>query len=467
MPAGRGWQAVAWSCGVAILVAGWVVLRWPTPLWMLTDMDGAHQLGGASQILRGEHPFVDWHTDYGPLRYYPSAAAQWLLGRRTLSELVLATGGYAIAYAILFHLCWQASRRRAIAVAVLALALLLIPWMSKYYMVLGPAVCLWAAWRYVAHPSRRARALLAAAVVVMGLSRADFGAYTAVAALVAIMTQPGSTRARAAELGRFVALGLLFVSPWLGWLAVRGAVGRYLADTFVTAPAHAAAMSLPFPRVEQTLPFHAPENAVFLLFVGFYATPAVALAVALAPGGCADTSERRQIVTAAVLAQALLVHCLHRSHYQHLLEAAPMSLVLFAWLTGRALFAHARHATRGAIAVMLAVTAWAAVRVAGWPQVDVREAVATARLHAMPLDDMLAGLSAANPGHPWLEAIGYVRRCTAPGDRVVALPPLVGVYYFADRAFAGGQPAWSPGFFSADADQRRWIERVRAWSSAT
>jgi len=45
-------------------------------------------------------------------------------------------------------------------------------------------------------------------------------------------------------------------------------------------------------------------------------------------------------VTAAVLAQALLVHCLHRSHYQHLLEAAPMSFVLFAWLTGRALFAH-------------------------------------------------------------------------------------------------------------------------------
>src|SRR5947199_402053 len=70
-PAGR-WGATAWSCSIAILVAAWSIVHWPAPMWMLADIDCAHQLGGASQILRGEHPFVDWHTDYGALRYYPS-----------------------------------------------------------------------------------------------------------------------------------------------------------------------------------------------------------------------------------------------------------------------------------------------------------------------------------------------------------------------------------------------------------
>ena len=81
-------------------------------MWMLADIDCAHQLGGASQILRGEHPFVDWHTDYGALRYYPSAAAQVLFGRRTLAELLLDTTAYTVAYTLLFHLLRAASGRR-------------------------------------------------------------------------------------------------------------------------------------------------------------------------------------------------------------------------------------------------------------------------------------------------------------------------------------------------------------------
>jgi hypothetical protein len=74
---------------------------------------------------------------------------------------------------------------------------------------------------------------------------------------------------------------------------------------------------------------------------------------------------------------------------------------------------------------------------------------------------MLAELLASRPNDPWLQAIQYVRRCTAYTDRIVALPPLIGVYYFADRMFGGGQPAWSPGFFSTAADQAVWIDRVK------
>jgi hypothetical protein len=229
-------------------------------------------------------------------------------------------------------------------------------------------------------------------------------------------------------------------------------------------------MSLPFLRFDPALPFHAPGNATFLLFVGFYAVPPVALVAALGTGLCAEVTERRRIVTAAVLAQMVLLHAAHRSDYQHLVQVIPPGLVLLAWLAGRAFafrpiaFATTRVPGRpglAAITLMLAVPACVGVQVEGWPRVDLRQAVETARLHAMPLDRMLAHLSAAQPENPLLEAVEYVRRCTAPTDRVVALPPLLGLYYFADRPFAGGQPAWSPGFFSAAADQRAWIARVR------
>ena len=466
-PAGR-WGATAWSCSIAITVAAWSIVRWPAPMWMLADIDCAHQLGGASQILRGEHPFVDWHTDYGALRYYPSAAAQVLFGRRTLAELLLDTTGYTVAYTLLFHLLRTASGRRAAAAgAVLAIALLLMPWMSRYYTVLGPVLCLAAAWRYIGRPSRASLALLAAAVVVMGLFRADFGGFTAVAAVVAIGTGGGSGRARAVEIGRFLAIAMLFLSPWLIWLAHRGAVERYLTDTFFTAPVHAASMALPFPRHDPSVPFHDRGNATFLLFVTFHALPAVALVTTLCKGVCVDVVERRRIATTAVLAQMVLLHTAHRSDYPHLAQAIPTGLVLLAWLLGRALDVHpipfgaVGRPGLAAIGLLLAVPAWAGLQVEGWPRVDIRKAFETAQLHAMPLDQMVARLSAAHPGDASLGAIEYVRRCTAPTDRVVALPPMLGLYYFADRPFAGNLPAWSPGFFSATADQAAWIARVR------
>ncbi|MGH7785347.1 MAG: hypothetical protein ACRERC_00680, partial [Candidatus Binatia bacterium] len=197
-------HAILTLVAAALVATAWTALRWPLPEWMLGDNDWVHQLGGANQILHGEHPFVDWHTDYGPLRYYPSALAQWLLGPRTLAELLLVTLAYAAGYTLLFTLLWEVSGRRAVAALLLAVALVLAPRLFKYYVMLGPVLSLWAAWRYIERQSSIFLVALAAMAVVFGLFRIDFGAFAGAAAVTAIAVGPGPLRARARRLAQYV-----------------------------------------------------------------------------------------------------------------------------------------------------------------------------------------------------------------------------------------------------------------------
>lgn len=456
-----------WLVMAAALAAAWMALRWPLPLWMLGDNDWLHQLAGANQILHGEHPFIDWHTDYGPLRYYPSALAQLLLGPRTLSELLLVTAAYTAAYTLLYHLLWVASRRRSVAAALLIVALILAPRLFKYYVMLGAVGCLWAAWHYIERPSRSSLAILAAGVVITGLFRADFGGFAALAALVAIASRPEPFPARVRHVAGFLALAVLCLAPWVAWLTLRGGLGTYLVDTILVGPGHAAEMALPFPRFDASAPLSA-DNALFLLYACYYALPAIAVGVALWPGVCPERSERRKIITAAVLAQAVLLHAAHRSDYSHLLQAIPVDYVLLAWLAGKALSRLGGTATgfvgRVALAVLgvaLAVSLWAGVRVGGWPSPYAGQGLAALRYHAMERGELLGYLAATAPDDSRVQAIQYVRRCMSAGDRIVALQPWTALYYFGDRMFAGGLPNWSPGFFNRDSDQTRWIETVR------
>ncbi|MGE3499326.1 MAG: hypothetical protein AB7N53_15680, partial [Candidatus Binatia bacterium] len=457
-----------------VVVAGlfacaWMALRWPLPEWMLRDNDWLHQLGGANQILRGEHPFIDWRTDFGPLRYYPSALAQLLLGERTLSELLLVTVAYTAAYAMLFRYMWLASGRLPIAAALLFVSLMLAPRLFKYYVMLGPVLCLGASWRYIDRPGRASLAWLAAAVTLTGLFRIDFGAYAALAAVVTIATEPAPARARLLQVVRLCGYAALFASPWLVWLAVRGGIDNYLLDTFSNAPRHAAAMSLPFPRFDWSAPLLAPGNALALLYLCFYSLPLIAVVAAAGLHTPGEHRAWRKVVCTAALAQAVLLHAAHRSGYSHLLQSIPICFVLLAWLAGRAwprgrtLFAASRPALVGtaALAIALGVAAWGAVRVGGWPSRQAGRGLAAFSQHGMPRSALVDHLAATHPDDPLLGAIEYVRRCTEPTDHLIALPPWIGVYYFADRKFAGGQPVWSPGFFSTDLDQRRWIDTVR------
>jgi len=51
-------------------------------------------------------------------------------------------------------------------------------------------------------------------------------------------------------------------------------------------------------------------------------------------------------------------------------------------------------------------------------------------------------------------------RCTAPSSRILGLTFAPEVFFYADRAFAAGQVALTPGYFVTDADAALMLDRL-------
>lgn len=437
----------------------WSLGRLPSPRAFLTDAEYGHQLSAALQILRGEHPFVDVRSTYGPLRFYTSALAQVLSGHRILGELALDAVAYAAAYVVLFRLLLRASGSVAIALVLEACALILMPRTHKYFVVLMPLVVLWSAWRYADRPDATTLRRLALAVVLTGLFRPDFGVYGAFGATAGVWVHPADDwRARGRRVLALVAALLAWTSPWLLWLAVHGALGEYLLDSSVGAARHAAGMSLPFPTWET--PGLVPGLSA-LAFGLSGLLPALAVGVLGLDRARITAEERRLLPPLLVLAQCTLLQATHRSDFQHLLQSVPVTFVVVAWLAGRAW----RLGGIGGAIGLATLGCWAAVMVAAvpaqpWRVVGPRALVARLRVFAETREEYLHALAADAGDAAFPSAVGYIRACTEPDARVLALPALASVYYLSDRSFAGGQIALQPGYFTTEADQRRMVARL-------
>jgi hypothetical protein len=446
---------------VLVGIVLWVLLKLPDPVTFLGDADQGHQLAGATQILFGEHPFVDWHTTYGPLTFYASALAQRVSGQRIIGEMVLIVIGYGTAYLILFQLLWRAGGRASLALIVLALVLM--PRTYKYYVVLGPVAVLWAAWRYVDEPRARSLVLLASAVALTGLFRSDFGVYAGVAATAAVAGSAApSGRVRCARVAGLVVLVVGGASPWLVWVWHAGGLSAYFADSIGGGSRIASGMALPLPSL-------ATNPRLSVLYAVSWALPACALSVLALRGRAIATNERVRILSAVVLAQGSLFQSAHRSEYLHLLQAIPVDFVLAVWLARRALdeLASGIVLYRSVAAVGLGALASAAgagltltTTFSQWPSFDPGASVEKLRVFAGSRDDVLRHVAAKAPNNWYLQAIRYVRACTERSDRILALPLLTTFFYMGERRFAGGQMGLAPGYFSTDAEQRTMIERL-------
>jgi hypothetical protein len=82
-----------------------------------------------------------------------------------------------------------------------------------------------------------------------------------------------------------------------------------------------------------------------------------------------------------------------------------------------------------------------------------------ARLRTTPPVEAPDGISRAR-----LSLARYVRACTAPTDRLLVTWFAPELYYYTDRAFAGGQLFWFDGYHDSPADQAKTIEILRRQS---
>lgn len=457
------------ALALACLTAAWIALRLPTAAQALLETDGGHQLAGALQILHGEHPFVDFEATYGPLTFYASALAQVVFGQRFIGEIILNVMGYALAYALLAVLIYRLTGKAWLALLFGALAVLLLPRLYKYYIVLGPVLTVWFAWEYIQKPRLRNIFWLALAVLFAGLFRSDFGVYCTLAATVVLALQPAST----GWLRRvFTLWGLIFLMalPWLLFLAFRGGLDNYFGDMLVGGPNIASGMSLPFPTFQPDQPIFARHNLRVIATIFFFCFPSISLVFLLARWKFVDSKERALLLAATVLYALSLLQAANRVDYPHVVQTIPLAFLLAAWMANRlsqeGLWPFKSWDKLVYLGCLLGLGLSVAVflyleRQSSWPAISLRDIPQKIQDYTLPKEALLG--RASRGGNNWyVETMQYIRRCTSASQYLVALPALTTFPYFTDRSFGGGQIGLAPGYFSTPADQQRMIHKMQA-----
>lgn len=444
----------------------WILARLPSPAEMIVDADGGHQLAGATQILYGEIPFVDFHVTYGPLAFYASAFAQLIFNHRTIGEYVLIIVGYASAYTFLSLLIHRITNRIWIAILFGALALAAIPRLYKYYLVLGPVLTLWTCWTYIDKPSRKNMALIALAITISGLFRADFGIYCLIAGALTVFIHPYF------KSGKFIQTLLLFIeiflltSPWLVLLFIKGGLLNYFRDMTVGGTNIAVGMSLPIPYYQFNQSIVSSNNLIVSALLLFFCYPFLFLLSLAYCKKDLNKLEYKKLLVTLVLYTFSLLQATHRKDYPHLLQAIPLAFLLAGWTfhkiwdrvwvyTSRSVYYLIALST---ILIFVSIPIFL-IDQSAWTPINMRAIPSKIKLFSLSNDKLLDNLR-SNPNLWQAEVMQYIHRCTTESQHLVALPNLPTFFFYTDRMFGGGQMLIVSGYFATNMDQERMIAKM-------
>lgn len=449
----------------------WGYLCFPLPVAFLDDPDLAHQLAGAQQLLAGEHPCIDFRSSYGPLVFYASAVGQVISGNRVLGEMILDIAGNLVAYVLLAWILLRAiPRRPLLALTLLGVAVLCLPRIHKYYIVLAPVLTVAATLAYARRPGRLRLALVGAAVAAAGLFRQDMGVLAFVVALAGVLLPAGSGSdsrpRRAAELAGFVVLA---AAPYLVFAALRGGLGSYLRDSVVVSLSKSSGLALPFPAFHWAAPVFSTRNGLSWIFAFYFVQPVVGLLVYLRIRAGLSAEARQRWIVVLLMSAGWLVHASHRADYLHLLQAIPMSFVLAGMILDRVLpdARGDRTLSRPLGSVWTAVSAFSlALTIYGvaWPSFSPGEQFEKFGLFARSRERFLEIMHERVPDHWAINASLDLRRCLEPDERFLSLPFFPQPYYLSGHLFAAGQMLTAPGYFDSEAYQEAAIERMERQS---
>ena len=446
----------------AVVIAGGLLLRIPSPEYFLMDPDGGVQLAAAQQIrLTGEQPWIDFYVPYGPLVYYLSFLGLWLSGDRLVGEIALSLAGYGVAYLSLFVVTLRRTGSPAVAWSLLGLLLLLVPRYYKYFVVLAPALGLVAV--TLSARSRgvwRALALGAVTAVAFAL-RLDLGVFVLAAAACALLADTGLPIASRVRLvgAALLATAALLV-PWLALVAWRGELGLVLEMVRSSVSTMPSSLSRPHPFFS----WHYPRLSVLYAAA---TVPAIAAAFLLVRRWPGFDREARVVGAGALgLGFACLTITASRTDMAHLLQGIPLGFVAFAILAGPGGLGRAARSVVIAGWLGMAFTAAAAVkslitgpedRVAHTSQRSLAGVARSLEWACRPTASALADVRERRPELASANLAHFLSTHTAPGDRVVVWPFASQVVFFSERAFAGRTTVALSGHFDSPGAQRRVI----------
>jgi hypothetical protein len=452
---------------IGIFILFFLLAKVPNPEYFLSDPDGGHQLAGAMQILSGEHPFIDFRSSYGPLTFYASTFGQMLSGNRIIGEIILIVAGYLAAYLLLFALFYDVSGKFGISVVYLCLALILMPRFYKYYIVLGPVLTLFSAWKYIDNRSAKSFVFMSFAIVITGLYRFDFGIYTAICGIttIVLINYKQNIREILKPIGIFLLVVVGLASPWLLWVLYKGGLTNYLGDTLSGMLNQSEGLSLPFPRYKFSESVISNTNITFGLFVFYNIIPAASLGALFALKDKLNQNEKYKIVIMIMLAQLTLIQAMHRSDIGHLLQSIPIGFVLLAWLFRVAVKATQKNRKGLAACMVFFIVVVGANVVLSknlnmLPEKNVKNVFMNLKLLTGNNDEILEYTRISNSENEYVRVNDYIKNNTYKDDSILAIPFLPSFYYFTGRKFGGGQMLLAPGYFSSENDQRKMIDKL-------
>lgn len=438
----------------------------------------------ARAVANGEQPMRDFFDAglqgaWPALSYELPGLFQRWGGQTLLADAVLSVGAIALTVAIVFRL---AARLTSVwpALTVSLLTLFVGAKLYAYPKLLTFAIAAVLLERYIRRPSAGRVAMLGLWSAVAFLFRHDFLVYLAPAAAAAIAFGSGAWPVPATRLAQYaLVVAVLLAGPLYSIQRYAGLV-PYVQTGLTISQREAERTGIGWPqfvRTEGRLSFFGNEqNAAGWLYYLCMAVPAAVLLQTLSRmrSSVPDSWRRRTYVVALVVAAAMLNWFFLRGNLPARFGdlGAPLAIL------GAVLLAGPRQ--RGAMGRLAVHVAAAAVLIPTVMAVDTigsvrRELVTTGftegpvklvekayavvtELRALPppaIGDPLA----ATP-----EMTEYLRACTAPEDRILMIASAPSIVAMASRSFAGGQPTFTPGFYTSEADQRLVLARLSTQS---
>lgn len=216
------------GAGVAVFAAAFLY-RLPDATALIND-HFMHVVFGR-QLLWGRLPVRDAVSLGMPLQTGLSAAAEWLVGYRLLSEGLVIGTAFAAAAVLTFIVIRRATGSLTIAVAGALLEVAIAPRTYSYPKVLVYAAGILLLWRYVDRPSSRRVVEVGTATALAFYLRHDHGLYLGLVAVAVIAMRHGrSVRAAGQQVAVLAATCVLLVVPFFAYVEAYGSVPDYVTD---------------------------------------------------------------------------------------------------------------------------------------------------------------------------------------------------------------------------------------------
>lgn len=213
-------------------------------------------------------------------------------------------------------------------------------------------------------------------------------------------------------------------------------------------------------------------NAVTFLYYVMYAAPVIAcvlLFTSWKPGATAWANSTLKIVVVAVMTLVIDRAFLRGNITSRLADVTEPVGVLVAWIAATVIARSSRAARVCAACVLLLVFVLTCLSVEAIENVSGQIGAAGVTSgnmgeHAREVHTLLSATPAVDA---WpddaegMEALAkYVRQCTAPEDRVLALGYIPELFFMSYRRFAAGQVWILPGFFNTEPHESFMVDRI-------